>query len=179
MPWKMEKSKPVGFSCIKALLLLPLFKLCLGDKDVSVLVYSLGSRARVTGGKRKSGPNTSYWVLQQGAQSWAAQGPRQDLSMSCPKNAEGKLPTTQPPAGTPHLPCSLQAPSAGDGIFPADADIADDSVCVPHEQAAGVTSLSPFLLHLCPWICTWEFVALACAMLLAGFVSYPLSERFP
>lgn len=130
-------------------------------------------------GKENQGQTHLTGVLQQGAQSWAAQGPRQDLSMSCPKNSEGKLPTTQPPAGTPHVPCSLQAPSAGDGIFPADADIADDSVCVPHEQAAGVTSLSPFLLHLCPWICTWEFVALACAMLLAGFVSYPLSERFP
>lgn len=130
-------------------------------------------------GKENQGPTHLTGVLQQGAQSWAAQGPRQDLSMSCPKISEGKLPTAQPPAGTPHLPCSLQAPSAGDGIFPADADIADDFVHVPHEQAAGVTSLSPFLLQLCPWICTWEFVALACAMLLAGFESYPLSERFP
>lgn len=53
---------------------------------------------------------------------------------------EAKLPTPCPPALL----------SAGDSILPADPEIADDPVHVPHERAAGATSLTPFPLQFYP-----------------------------
>lgn len=56
---------------------------------------------------------------------------------------EAKLPTPRPPALL----------SAGDNILPADPEIADDPVHVPHERAARATSLTPFPLQFYPWVC--------------------------
>lgn len=85
--------------------------------------------------------------------------------MSCFKASKGKLPSSQPPAKPPHLSCSLQT-SASDRTFPADSDIADGFVHVPHEQAAGTASSSSALLQLYLWTCMSQsqFQAMACAM---------------
>lgn len=72
-----------------------------------------------------------------------------------------------------HQPCSLQAPSADDSIFPADPEFADDPVHAPHKRAAGATSLTPFPLQQYLWICLSSVVTLACVMLSTSLVFYP------